>query len=117
MVNDEGTGIHPPHNPEREEFSNRDASPKRLNALLDVDLPVSISFGRSSKRLSDVAQLTSGVLIELDCALADPVELLIDNHVIARGEIVVVEGNYGLVITEIVSPDERLQRSRSFLHN
>lgn len=88
---------------------------RTFDLLLDVELPVSVSFGRALLKLNDALRLISGSLIELDRALSDPVELLVNNCVIARGEVVVIEGNYGIRVTEIVSQKERLQQSRRFM--
>jgi flagellar motor switch protein FliN len=88
------------------------AESRTFDLLLDVELPVSVSFGRATLRISEAMNLVSGSLIELDRALTDPVELLVNNSIIARGEVVVVEGNYGVRLTEIVSHLERLQQGR-----
>jgi flagellar motor switch protein FliN/FliY len=88
------------------------AGSRTFELLLDVELPVSVSFGRATLRLSEALNLVSGSLVELDRALADPVDLLVNNYIIARGEVVVVDGNYGVRLTEIVSHLERLQRGR-----
>jgi len=85
---------------------------RTFELLLDVELPVSVSFGRATLRLSEAMNLVSGSLVELDRALTDPVDLLVNNYIIARGEVVVVEGNYGVRLTEIVSHVERLQQGR-----
>ena len=82
---------------------------KTLDLLLDVELPVSVSFGRASVPLKDVLKLTSGSIVELNRGVSDPVELIVNNCVIARGEVVVVEGNYGVRIQQIVSAGERLR--------
>ena len=82
---------------------------KTLDLLLDVELPVSVSFGRASVPLKDVLKLTSGSIVELNRRVSDPVELIVNNCVIARGEVVVVEGNYGVRIQHIVSARERLR--------
>lgn len=82
---------------------------KTLDLLLDVELPVSVSFGRASVPLKDVLKLTSGSIVELNRGVSDPVELIVNNCVIARGEVVVVEGNYGVRIQQIVSARERLR--------
>ena len=88
---------------------------RTLELLMDVELPVSVSFGRTSLKLQDAMRLITGSLIELDRGLTDPVDLLVNNCVIARGEVVVVEGNYGVRIIEIVSQKERLQQSRRYI--
>lgn len=88
---------------------------RTLELLLDVEMPISVSFGCATIKLQDALKLITGSMIELDRGLDDPVELLVNNCVIARGEVVVVEGNYGVRITEIVTQKERLQQSRRFM--
>lgn len=88
---------------------------RTFELLLDVELPVSVSFGRATLKLQEAIKLITGSLIELDRGLNDPVELLVNDCVIARGEVVVVEGNYGVRITEIVSQKERLQQTRRYM--
>jgi len=80
-----------------------------IDLLLDVELPVSVSFGRTQLPLKEVLKLTSGSIVELNRPVADPVEVIVNNCVIARGEVVVVEGNYGVRITEIISRAQRLR--------
>lgn len=83
--------------------------PPTLGLLLDVELPVSVSFGRAHLQIKEVMKLSSGSIVELNRSVAEPVELIVNNCVIARGEVVVIEGNYGVRIDEIVSPEERLR--------
>jgi len=85
------------------------ASPKTLDLLMEVELPVSVSFGRSQLPLKDVLKLTTGSIVELNRSVAEPVEVIVNNCVIARGEVVVVEGNYGVRIRQIISRQERLR--------
>ena len=94
---------------ERSERQDLLDSSKTLDLLLDVELPVSVSFGRASVPLKDVLKLTSGSIVELNRGVTDPVELIVNNCVIARGEVVVVEGNYGVRIQQIISARERLR--------
>ncbi len=75
-----------------------------LQLVMDVELNVSLRFGQCQLPLRDVLDLTSGSVIELDRDVDDPVELLLDGRVIARGEAVIVDGNYGLRVTEIPEP-------------
>lgn len=86
-----------------------DEATQPIDLLLDVELPVSVSFGRTQLPLKDVLKLTSGSIVELNRPVAEPVEVIVNNCVIARGEVVVVEGNYGVRITEIVSRQQRLR--------
>ena len=69
--------------------------------LLGVKLPIRILLGRTQLCLRDVAQLGSGSVVELDCSPNDPVEVIVNDKVIAHGEVVVVGGNYGVRITRI----------------
>ncbi len=82
---------------------------RTLELLLDVDLPVSISFGKALLPLKDVLKLTTGSIVELNRSINDHVEVLVNHCLIARGEVVVVEGNYGVRIQEIASRQDRLR--------
>jgi flagellar motor switch protein FliN len=82
---------------------------KTFELLLDVELPVSISFGRAQVPLKDVLKLTTGSIVDLNRSIAEPVEVIVNNCVIARGEVVVVEGNFGVRIHEVISRQERLR--------
>jgi flagellar motor switch protein FliN/FliY len=81
----------------------------QFDLLLDVELPVSVSFGRAMVPLKEVLKLSSGSIVELNRAVTEPVEVIVNNCVIARGEVVVVEGNYGVRIQQIVSRQDRLR--------
>lgn len=81
----------------------------QFDLLLDVELPLSVSFGRSLVPLKEVLKLSSGSIVELNRAVTEPVEVIINNCVIARGEVVVVEGNYGVRIQQIISRQDRLR--------
>lgn len=84
-------------------------SSRTLDLLMEVELPVGVSFGRAQMRLKDAIKLTTGSIVELNRSIVEPVEIIVNNCVIARGEVVVVEGNYGVRIREIVSREERLR--------
>lgn len=80
-----------------------------FDLLLDVEMPVTVSFGRARVALKEVIKLTTGSIVELDRAVAEPVDVVVNNCVIARGEVVVVEGNFGVRIQQVVSRSERLR--------
>ena len=84
------------------------ASPT-MDLLLDVDLPVSISFGKTQLALKDVLKLTTGSIVELNRGINEPVEVLVNHCLVARGEVVVVDGNYGVRIRQIVSRQDRVR--------
>jgi flagellar motor switch protein FliN/FliY len=88
------------------------AHSRTMELLLDVDLPVSISFGKALLPMKDVLKLTTGSIVELNRGLSEPVEVLVNHCLIARGEVVVVEGNYGVRIQEIASRQDRLRSLR-----
>jgi len=75
--------------------------PSNLKLVMDVELNVSLRFGQRQLPLREVLELTSGSVIGLDRQVDEPVELLLDGKVIARGEAVIVDGNYGLRVTEV----------------
>lgn len=81
--------------------------PPTFDLLLDVELAISVSFGRAQVPLKDVLKLTTGSIVELNRAIGDPVEVIVNDCVIARGEVVTVEGNFGVRIHEVVSRQER----------
>jgi flagellar motor switch protein FliN/FliY len=85
------------------------AKSSTFDLLMEVELPVSVSFGRAQLPLRDVLKLNSGSIVELNRTIADPVEIIVNNCVIARGEVVVVEGNYGVRIQHVISREERLR--------
>jgi flagellar motor switch protein FliN/FliY len=84
------------------------AGAKTMDALLDVHLPVAISFGHARMPLKDVLKLTAGTVVELNRQPEDPVDIIVNDCVIARGEVVVVDGNYAVRIQSIVGRQDRL---------
>ena len=86
--------------------------PPTMDLLLDVELPVSVSFGKTEIAMKDVLKLTTGSIVELNRGVNEPVEVLVNHCLIARGEVVVVEGNYGVRIQQIISRPDRLRSVR-----
>ncbi len=84
-------------------------NPGSIELLLDVELPVSVSFGRAHLPLKDVIKLTCGSIVELNRSVSEPVDVMVNNCIIARGEVVVVEGNFGIRIKQVISRQERLR--------
>jgi flagellar motor switch protein FliN/FliY len=78
--------------------------PASYERLMDVGLEVKLRFGSRRMVLRDVLALSAGVVVELDRNLQAPVDLLLDGRIIAQGEVVVVDGKYGLRITEVLDP-------------
>jgi flagellar motor switch protein FliN/FliY len=82
---------------------------KTFDLLLDVALPITVSFGRTSLQIREVLKLNTGSIVELERFVTDPVEVIVNDCVIARGEVVVVDGNYGVRINQLASREERLR--------
>ncbi|HVY92451.1 MAG TPA: flagellar motor switch protein FliN [Bryobacteraceae bacterium] len=82
---------------------------KTLDLLMDVALPVSVSFGKTLLQIREVLKLNTGSVVELDRLISEPVEVIVNNCVIARGEVVVVDGNYGVRVTQLASRAERMR--------
>jgi flagellar motor switch protein FliN/FliY len=84
-----------------------------FDLLLDVALPVAVSFGRTQLQIREVLKLNSGSIIELNRLVNEPVDVVVNDSVIARGEVVVVDGNYGVRITQIASREDRIRTGMS----
>ena len=78
-----------------------------VDVILDMELPLVVRFGRTEMTLKALASLAPGAVIDLGRSPDDPVEVLVSNKVVARGEVVTVGGSYGVRITDIISPAER----------
>jgi flagellar motor switch protein FliN/FliY len=84
--------------------STRTPEPSRAAPLLmGVKLPIRVLLGRAQLCLRDIAELGNGAVVELNCSPDDPVQIIVNERVIAHGEVVVVAGNYGVRITKIAS--------------
>lgn len=85
---------------------------RRLDMLLDVPLDVNVELGRTRMTIHDLLQLGPGSVIELDKIAGDALDIMVNGRLVARGEAVVVNDKFGIRITDIVSPQERIQRLR-----
>jgi len=96
------------------EFKKRGESQERANLelLFDVTLPLVVELGRTRLSVREILDLGPGSIIELDKLAGEPVDLYVNDVLFARGEVVVIEENFGIRITEIVSPEERMRSIR-----
>lgn len=83
-----------------------------LELLLDVELETSLRFGSREMALGEILELGPGDVVQLDRHVADPVDLLVGDKIVARGEVVLVNGNFGLRVTEVAEPRRRLESIR-----
>ncbi|WP_029913197.1 flagellar motor switch protein FliN, partial [Pelobacter seleniigenes] len=81
-----------------------------IDLLLDIPLEVAVEVGRSRILVRDLLQLQEGSLVELDKLAGEPLDLYVNGRLIARGEAVVVNDKFGLRLTDVVSPSERIEK-------
>ena len=83
--------------------------PASLDLILDIPLTVTVELGRSKMLINDLLQLGQGSIIELTKLVGDPLEVLVNDKLVARGEVVVVNEKFGVRLTDIVTPMERVK--------
>jgi flagellar motor switch protein FliN len=83
-----------------------------IDLLLDVELEAALRFGCREMLLGEVLDLGPGDVVQLDRHVADPVDLIVGDKIVARGEVVLVNGNFGLRVTEVAAPRKRLESIR-----
>ncbi len=87
-------------------------APSARDILLEVELDATLQFGSRELPLKDVLALGPGDVLELDRHVSEPVDLVVGDRIVARGEVVVVSGNFALLITEVAEPQLRLESIR-----
>lgn len=86
------------------------ADVNNLNLLMDIPLKVTVELGRTHKQIKDILEMSQGSIIELDKLAGEPVDILVNNKLIAKGEVVVIDENFGVRVTDIVSQWDRIQK-------
>jgi flagellar motor switch protein FliN/FliY len=81
-----------------------------MDFLLDVPLEITVELGRTRMLIKDLLQLGQGSVVELQKIAGEPMEILVNNKLVARGEVVVVNEKFGVRLTDIISPTERIQQ-------
>ncbi len=85
---------------------------QNLDFILDIPLKVSVELGRTTVIIKDLLQLGQGSVLELDKLAGEPLEILVNGKLIAKGEVVVVNEKFGIRLTDIISPVERIETLR-----
>ncbi len=98
-------GVSFPHLTPSDEMSDRSS----IDRLMDVDLNLSVELGRKDMQIKEILNLGPGKIIELDKLAGEPVDLLVNGKLLAKGEVVVVDENFGVRITELVDPVDRVK--------
>lgn len=110
------TGEKPVERAEFDELGNAEGSEDsqdiNLDVVLNVDVDLALEVGRTSISVRNLLQLNQGSVVELDRLAGEPLDVLINGTLIARGEVVVVNEKYGIRLTDVVSPAERIKRSQ-----
>lgn len=90
----------------------QEAEAKNLNMLLDIPLQVTVELGRTKRSVKEILELSSGSIIELDKLAGEPVDILVNERLIAKGEVVVIDENFGVRVTDIISQSDRIKKLR-----
>jgi flagellar motor switch protein FliN/FliY len=84
-------------------------APGRLDMILDIPVHLAVELGRTKITIRDLLQLAQGSVVELDALAGEPMDVLINGRLIAQGEVVVVNEKFGIRVTDIITPEERLR--------
>ncbi|WML49273.1 flagellar motor switch phosphatase FliY [Neobacillus sp. PS3-34] len=95
-----------------EPYPQQEPEQKNLNMLLDIPLQVTVELGRTKRSVKEILELSSGSIIELDKLAGEPVDILVNNRLIAKGEVVVIDENFGVRVTDIISQSDRIKKLR-----
>jgi len=106
---DATTQIVPPENTEGSPATGQTEGDQDLNFILDIPLEVSVELGRTRMLVNDLLQLGQGSVVELTKPAGDPMEIYVNGKLFARGEAVVVSKKFGVRLTDIISPVERVK--------
>jgi len=99
-----------------EQLSENDpAVTPALDLLMDIELDATLQFGAREMQLKEILALSPGDVIELDRNVSDPVDLVIGDRIVARGEVVVLNGYFALNVTEVATPQLRLESIRCYV--
>jgi flagellar motor switch protein FliN/FliY len=90
--------------------SSSDGSAHDINMVLDIPVQLSVELGRTKVPIKHILQLGQGSVVELDALAGEPMDVLVNGYLIAQGEVVVVNDKFGIRLTDVVTPSERLRR-------
>jgi flagellar motor switch protein FliN/FliY len=89
---------------------NADERINDINMVLDIPVQLSVELGRTKVPIKHILQLGQGSVVELDALAGEPMDVLVNGYLIAQGEVVVVNDKFGIRLTDVVTPSERLRR-------
>jgi len=97
-------------NGEEKKRSRQQFAPPNLDFVLDIPLEVTVELGRTRMPIYDLLQLGQGSIVELNKLAGEPLEILVNQKLIAKGEVVVVNEKFGIRLTDVISPMERIEK-------
>lgn len=115
LAQQEGGGSTPAQQIELDDFTNDGktvAGRPDLDVILDIPVTISMEVGRTSITIRNLLQLNQGSVIELDRLAGEPLDVLVNGTLIAHGEVVVVNEKFGIRMTDVISPSERIKKLR-----
>ncbi|MGF1547910.1 MAG: flagellar motor switch protein FliN [Thiotrichales bacterium] len=105
-------GTKPQARPPLEAVAEGDQNPRNLDMVLDIPVTLSMELGRTRISIRDLLRLTKGSVVELQRMADEPMDVLVNGTLVARGEAVVIDDKFGIRLTDVVSPMERVKRLR-----
>lgn len=91
-------------------FASGEHAGNDINMVLDIPVQLSVELGRTKVPIKYILQLAQGSVVELDAMAGEPMDVLVNGYLIAQGEVVVVNEKFGIRLTDVVTPSERLRR-------
>ena len=102
--------VLPGESPRPFSSSNGETQINDINRVLDIPVQLSVELGRTKVPIKHILQLGQGSVVELDALAGEPMDVLVNGYLIAQGEVVVVNDKFGIRLTDVVTPSERLRR-------
>jgi len=103
-------GVHAQVFPELRPDANVNVAPERLELILDIPVHLTVELGRTKLTIRNLVQLAQGSIVELDRLAGEPLDVLVNGCLIAQGEVVVVNDKFGIRLTDVIAPEERVRR-------
>ena len=105
-----GEALHEQQAAGKGELPGVSALPDELNLILDIPVKMTVELGRTRLTIKELLRLSQGAVVSLDGLAGEPLDILINGYLIAQGEVVVVSDKFGIRITDIITPSERMHR-------
>ncbi|HZP85418.1 MAG TPA: flagellar motor switch protein FliN [Burkholderiales bacterium] len=105
-----GSPVHADVFPQLQPDAMQGVAPERLDMILDIPVQLTVELGRTKLTIRNLVQLAQGSVVELDRLAGEPLDVLVNGCLIAQGEVVVVNDKFGIRLTDVIAPDERVRR-------